>query len=116
MRAGSAASWPCPQRMRHRAEPRRTTRAQPVSRRGPSRRLGYREQRELDLLPDRIEGLTGELAELRARLADAELYRRDPSLFERTTARFAEATTELEQAEERWVELETRREELADAG
>ncbi len=97
-------------------EPRRTTRVQPAPRRGPSRRLGYREQRELDLLPDRIEELAGELAKLRARLADAELYRRDPTLFEHTTARFAAATTELEQAEERWVELETRREELADAG
>ena len=96
--------------------PRRTGRAQPAARRGPSRRLGYREQRELDQLPDRIEGLAGELAELRARLADTELYRRNPALFELTTARFAEATTELEQAEERWVELETRREELADAG
>jgi ATP-binding cassette subfamily F protein uup len=82
-------------------------------------RLSYKEQRELDGLPARIEALAREIAELEGRLADPSLYGRDPDAFDRSARRLEAARAELEAAELRWLELEEKREalaRLADAG
>ena len=76
-------------------------------------KLSYKDQRELDDLPKRLDKLHGEIAKLEADLADAGLYARDPARFEKSVARLDQARAELEQAEERWLELESLREELA---
>jgi ATP-binding cassette subfamily F protein uup len=78
-------------------------------------RLSYKDQRELDLLPDRLAALEAEIAALQARLADAGLYGRDPAGFDQATARFGAAQAELARAEERWLELESHREALDSA-
>jgi ATP-binding cassette subfamily F protein uup len=83
--------------------------------RSARRRLGYKDQRDLDMLPDHIAGLEDEIAGLEASLADSEFYQRDPAGFDNTTARLAEARAELAAAEERWLELEDKRETLAGA-
>jgi ATP-binding cassette subfamily F protein uup len=72
-------------------------------------RLSYKDQRELDLLPERIAALEGEIAELEAALADGGLYARDAALAERTMRRHAEAKAELAAAEDRWLSLEEQR-------
>lgn len=76
-------------------------------------KLSYKDQRELDDLPARLEKLTAAVDKLEAEMDDPSLYSKNP-------ARFAEVTTKLEQAradhaaaEERWLELEMKREELA---
>ncbi|WP_299396744.1 ABC-F family ATP-binding cassette domain-containing protein [Pelagibius sp.] len=76
-------------------------------------KLGYKDQRELDGLPDRIENLTAAVAKLEGALADPELFSRDPGAFTRATEDLAKLQAELETAEERWLELESLREALA---
>ena len=78
-------------------------------------RLSYREQRDLELLPERIEALGAEIAALEARLADPDLYARDPDAFAAATARLTEAQSELAASEERWLALELKREAIAAA-
>jgi len=79
-------------------------------------KLGYREQRELDGLPDRMAALEREIAALEETLGDPDLYRRDTEAFNRAAARLESAKTELDHAETRWLELEALRERLRDAG
>ena len=76
-------------------------------------RLGYKEQRELDGLPREIDRLHGEIAALEKALADPGLYGRDRAGYEAKAARLAAAKQALGVAEERWLELEHKREELA---
>ncbi len=76
-------------------------------------RLSYKDSRELDELPGRIDSLAAEIVRLEAQLADPGLYGRDRAAFDRAAGRLDEARAELGRAEERWLDLETRREELA---
>ncbi|OAN54082.1 elongation factor 3 [Paramagnetospirillum marisnigri] len=79
----------------------------------PRNRLSYNEARELDQLPGKMEALSAEIARLEADLADPALYSRDPAKFQKFAARVDAARAELESAEERWLELEAKREEAA---
>ncbi|KAF0224218.1 MAG: ATP-binding cassette subfamily F [Rhodospirillaceae bacterium] len=76
-------------------------------------KLSYKDQRELDDLPVRLDKLHAEIATLETDLADPNLYARDPARFDKTAKRVDVARAELETAEERWLELESLREELA---
>ena len=75
------------------------------------KKLGYREQRELDGLPDEIEALETSIAELEAMLADPAFYGDDHEKVQTTAAELTRAQTELDQRMERWTELT----DLADA-
>ena len=81
----------------------------------PLVKLGYKEQRALDALPDTIAGLETEIETLREKFADSGLYSRDPKAFVRTSDRLAAAVAELERAEESWFDLEARREAQEEA-
>jgi ATP-binding cassette subfamily F protein uup len=72
-------------------------------------RLSYKENRELEELPKRMEQLGQEIARIEALLADAGAYARDPAAFEAASRRAVEARQDLATAEERWLELEMRR-------
>jgi len=69
------------------------------------RKLSYKEQRELDALPARIEALEVEQKELGALLASAELYAEDPVRAEAAQMRYAQIDDELLAALERWEVL-----------
>jgi ATP-binding cassette subfamily F protein uup len=69
------------------------------------RKLSYKEQRELDALPARIEALEAEQKELGALLASAELYAEDPVRAEAAQMRYAQIDDELLAALERWQAL-----------
>ena len=69
------------------------------------RKLSYKEQRELDALPARIEALEIEQKELGALLASAELYAEDPVRAEAAQMRYAQIDDELLAALERWEVL-----------
>ncbi|MDR2849872.1 MAG: ATP-binding cassette domain-containing protein [Verrucomicrobiota bacterium] len=71
-------------------------------------RLSFKEQRERQELPARIEALEKEIAALHAALGDAALYQRDPSAAEAARARLPPAEAELEAAFERWAGIEER--------
>jgi ATP-binding cassette subfamily F protein uup len=79
----------------------------------PRTRLTYKDQRELDLLPERIAALETEIEDLTAKLGDNTFFERDRSAFDRAAARLEAARSELEAAETRWLELEERRDALA---
>jgi len=77
------------------APPRPTTRT----------KLSYKEQRELEALPDLIDALEVEQAQLQAELADGSLYARDPQRATALHARDAAIENELMAALTRWEEL-----------
>jgi len=68
-------------------------------------KLSYKDQRDYDLLPARIEELDQAIARDEAALADADLYSRDPAKFAALTKALETSRGEKEAAEERWLEL-----------
>ena len=89
-----------------RVEPGRDTEA-PVPPPPPPRKtkLSYKDQRDYDLLPARIEELLAAIARDEAALADPALYTRDPAKFAALTKAIEAARAEKDAAEERWLEL-----------
>jgi len=73
-----------------------------------ARKLGYKEQRELDQLPARIDALEVEQKQLGELLADPALYSREPQRVAELQARFAQIESELMTALERWEALGSR--------
>jgi ATP-binding cassette subfamily F protein uup len=74
----------------------------------PSRKLSYKEQRELEALPSRIEALEAEQNAIDAQLADGALYASDPPRAAALAARHAQIEEELMAALERWEMLGAR--------
>jgi ATP-binding cassette subfamily F protein uup len=72
------------------------------------RKLSYKEQRELDELPGRIEAMEKEQAVLAALLNGSELYAQGAARITEVTARHAQLDEELLLALERWEELGSR--------
>ena len=68
-------------------------------------KLSYKDQRDYDLLPARIEELDAEIAKGEHALSDPDLYSRDPDQFARFTVRLDELRAEKGAAEERWLAL-----------
>ena len=73
-----------------------------------SGRLSYKEQRERQELPTRIERLETEIAALHATLCDVALYQKSPFAVEEAKTRLPFAETELETAFVRWADIEDR--------
>ena len=71
-------------------------------------KLSFKEARELEALPARIEALEVEIGEINARLADADIYRGDPSVPATLHKRLGEAEGELTAAYARWEALEAK--------
>jgi ABC transport system ATP-binding/permease protein len=75
-------------------------------------RLGYQEARALASLPATIAALGAEIEDLSDRLGDPGLYARDPQGFAHASHALARKQAELKAAEDRWLELEIRREAI----
>ena len=110
--AGGYEDWE-----RKRQPQRAQAKAAPASKPAEARprqatKLSYKDQRDLDLLPARIETLDAAIARDEAALADPDLYSRDPARFDALTRAIAEAREAREAAEERWLELAERAEGL----
>ena len=71
-------------------------------------KLSYKEQRELEGLPTRIEALEAEQREVNERLASADLYSKAPQSVASLRARHGALETELMDALERWETLGAR--------
>jgi ATP-binding cassette subfamily F protein uup len=114
--AGGYEDWerkrqaPAPER---RAAPRPKPAEAAAPSPGPARKLSYKDQRDLDLLPGRIEALEEQIARDELALSDPALYARDPKRFAALTAAIETALKEREAAEERWLELAEKAEALA---
>ncbi len=81
-----------------------------------ARKLSYKDQRELDALPDEIDALEVEIARLQASVAAPSFYEQDADGVQAGLAELATAEQSLEQRVERWGELEALRESLAKGG
>ena len=73
-----------------------------------ARKLSFKEQRELDELPGRIEALETEQAQLSTQLADPEIYKREPQQVPVMQTRFDAIDEELMTLLERWEALSQR--------
>jgi ATP-binding cassette subfamily F protein uup len=68
-------------------------------------KLSYKDQRDYDLLPGRIEELAAAITRDEGALHDPDLYTRDPAKFASLTKAIEIARAEKDAAEERWLEL-----------
>ncbi|MCG6117751.1 MAG: ATP-binding cassette domain-containing protein [Aquimonas sp.] len=80
--------------------------AQPASEPAPRKKLGYKEQRELEQLPLRIEQLEAGIADCGLRMADPAFYQQPADTITAAGAELARLQAELEQAYARWAELD----------
>jgi ATP-binding cassette subfamily F protein uup len=74
---------------------------------GRPRKLSYKDQRELDALPEKIELLEAEQAELQERTSNPEFYRQAEEASVAALARLEAVTAELEECYARWEALES---------
>jgi ATP-binding cassette subfamily F protein uup len=112
--------------LRQRGTTPRSAQAPSAKQRGPSpvkqrprvteaRKLSYKDQRELDNLPDRIDALETAKQELETTLADPNLYANDADAYNAAAKKLEDVAAEIAAAEARWLELEAAREALAAA-
>ena len=76
---------------------------QPASK--TQKKLSYKLERELSLLPQQIEETEAKIKELNMQLADADFYRRDADGFHAATKELERAQRHLNRYETRWLEL-----------
>ena len=69
-------------------------------------KLSYKEQRELDTLPEEIAALEADQAQLSAKLADGTWFNTDAQAANQAITRLAEIEKELMDKLERWTQLE----------
>ncbi|MBO9714430.1 ATP-binding cassette domain-containing protein [Sphingomonas sp.] len=103
---GGYADWEAKRRPRAEARKPAAKAAPAVEVARPrSAKLSYKDQRDYDLLPKRIEELDAAIARDEAAMADPALYSRDPGKFDTLGKAIARARAEKDAAEERWLEL-----------
>ncbi|MAL80228.1 MAG: elongation factor 3 [Sneathiella sp.] len=79
----------------------------------PRKKLSYKDQRDLDLLPGQIAATESKIAALEAALADPELFARDAAAFNKKAADLTRLQEEKDALETRWLELEILQEEIS---
>jgi len=98
-------------RQRSTAAPPPAVPAKPVREKAPGNgrpaKLSYRDQRELDALPGRIEMLESEQAALQASVNAPDFYRQESTAVAAVLARLEIVGTELEGCYARWAQLES---------
>jgi ATP-binding cassette subfamily F protein uup len=104
--AGGYADWDA--RRKRRPEAKKAAAkpaATPTVEKPKAPKLSYKDQRDYDLLPKRIEEIEAAIARDEAALADPALYVSDPAKFAALTKAIETARAEKDAAEERWLEL-----------
>ena len=69
-------------------------------------RLSYQAQRELSQLPDRLQSLEAEKAQIEVQLADGSLYRSEAAVLQERLQRLSAVTAEIDAGYARWAELD----------
>ena len=82
--------------------------AKALAERPATKKLSYKDQRELEALPARIEALEGEQRDLHARIASPAFYKEAASAIAAALARVEALQVELIAAYARWDDLESR--------
>ncbi len=68
-------------------------------------KLSYKDQRDYDLLPKRIEEIEAQIAKDEAAMSDPDLYAKDPGKFSKLNDGISKLRDEKDAAEMRWLEL-----------
>ncbi|BAI97142.1 elongation factor 3 [Sphingobium sp. TA15] len=108
---GGYADWVAKRQPRN--APRQEKKAAaPPPQKSAATKLSYKDQRDFDLIPQRIEEMEAAIARDEEALADPSLYSRDPARFDALTKAIEKARAEKDAAEERWLELAEKAEGL----
>ena len=103
--AGGYADWEAkrvkPAAAKAKAAPSETTPPPPQAR----KKLSYKDQRDYDLLPARIEEIEKEMAAIENELSDGSLFARDNARFNALTAKLDKLRDDKAAAEDRWLAL-----------
>ena len=83
-----------------------TATAPPASSGVTPKKLSYKEQRELDALPQEIESLEMQIAAMETEMIDPSFYSQEHSVIQSHAKTLAELQLELETKMERWLELD----------
>ena len=75
-------------------------------------KLSYKDQRELDDLPGRMEIMQGQIDSLTSELSISNLFQRDRKRYDIVSLELEKNVKDLKLAEQRWLELEERKLEL----
>jgi len=81
----------------------------PAPKPAPPKKLAWKQQRELEQLPARIEQFEARVAALTETMADAAFYERDSAAITAHTSELSDAQADLDAAYARWEELESLR-------
>ena len=82
---------------------------------GAKKKLNFNDKHALETLPKTMKALQDEIAKQQRHLDDPNLYAKDRKKFDRVSAALADAQKQLQDAEDKWLELEMRREEIENA-
>ena len=104
---GGYADWEAKRRPRVEAKKASKPAAAAPAPEAPKARtkLSYKDQRDYELLPKRIEEIDQTIAHDEAALADPALYTKDPARFAKLSEGIAKLRDEKDAAEMRWLEL-----------
>ena len=111
--AGGYEDW---ERMRRPAKQQAKTAAKAAPSAPPppkvTTKLSYKDQRDYELLPKKIEEIEAAIARDEAALSDPDLYSKNPARFAALSAAIEKARGDKDAAEERWLELAEMLEQL----
>ena len=103
--AGGYADWVAKRNAAKTAPKKTAAKAAPAAPVKTATKLSFKDQRDYDLLPTRIEAIEAAIARDEAALSDGDLYTRDPAKFAALMQAIEIARTEKDAAEERWLTL-----------
>ncbi|MEM1195219.1 MAG: ATP-binding cassette domain-containing protein [Pseudomonadota bacterium] len=109
--AGGYEDWEAKRRKPIAAKPKSVAPAPvpaPASSAPKADKLSYKEQRDYELIPQRLEELEAAITKGEAILADPDLFNQDPQRFATISKGLENARAEKDAAEERWLELAER--------
>jgi ABC transport system ATP-binding/permease protein len=102
---GGYADWEAKRDKKTKSAPKAAKARAPSAAPAKAVKLTYKDQRDYDGLPKRIEDIDAEIAKAEQELADANLYTRNFARFTELTAKTEALRAEKDAAEERWLEL-----------
>lgn len=106
--AGGYADWEKQRAARTAGQKSATTKSTPDAPPPPPKqqtKLSYKDQRDYELLPKRIEEIEAAIIRDETELSDPALYTKNPKRFDDLTKAIEKARAEKDAAEERWLEL-----------
>ncbi len=103
--AGGYADWVAKRHAAKTAPKKTAAKAPPALPAKSATKLSFKDQRDYDLLPARIEAIEAAITRDEAALSDGDLYTRDPAKFAALMQAIETARTEKDAAEERWLML-----------